>query len=231
MTESDHFGCGEEGIQVVPKKSGVTVVKNRHDEMATCKDHFPLPFIDQVLENLVKKSHYCFLDGFLGYMQIDIAPMDQHKTTFTCPFGTFAYTRTPFGLCNAPILHRCVDSNLVLNFEKCHFMITEGIVVGHLISSKGIEVDKAKVDVIASLSNPASMWGVRSFLGHFIKIALPLSKLLQKDVDFVFDQPCMDAFQKLKKRLTSKLRMSRPNKSISAQEKLSWPDQFLASRG
>ena len=109
-------------VQVVPKKSGITVVRNQDNELvptrvanswrvcidfrrlnqATRKDHFPLPFIDQVLERLAGKSHYCFLDGFSGYMQIHIAPEDQHKTTFTCPFGTFAYTRMPFGLCNAP---------------------------------------------------------------------------------------------------------------------------------
>ncbi|RDY03300.1 hypothetical protein CR513_13131, partial [Mucuna pruriens] len=89
-------------VQVVPKKSGMTIIKNQHDELATCKDHFPLPFIDQVLEKLVGKSHYCFLDGFSGYMQIHIAPKDQHKTTFTCPFDTFAYTCMSFGMCNAP---------------------------------------------------------------------------------------------------------------------------------
>ncbi|CAL9021131.1 unnamed protein product, partial [Prunus brigantina] len=109
-------------IQVVPKKSGITVVKNENKELvptkpitgwrvcidyrklntATRKDHFPLPFIDQMLERLAGHSHYCFLDGFSGYNQIAIAPEDQEKTTFTCPFGTFAYRRMPFGLCNAP---------------------------------------------------------------------------------------------------------------------------------
>ncbi|RDX79279.1 hypothetical protein CR513_40311, partial [Mucuna pruriens] len=104
-------------VQVVPKKSGMTVTKNKHDELvpmqiqnswrvcidyrrwnqATRKNHFPLPFIDQVLEKLVGKSHYYFLDGFSGYMQIHIAPEDQHKTTFTYPFGTFAYTRAVLG--------------------------------------------------------------------------------------------------------------------------------------
>ncbi|RDX94340.1 hypothetical protein CR513_23289, partial [Mucuna pruriens] len=102
-------------VQVVPKKSGMTIMKNQQDELvptriqnswrvcidyrrlnqATRKDHFPLPFIDQMLEKLAGKSHYCFLDGFSGYMQIHIAPEDQHKTTFTCLFGTFAYTRMP----------------------------------------------------------------------------------------------------------------------------------------
>ncbi|RDX99223.1 hypothetical protein CR513_17744, partial [Mucuna pruriens] len=118
-------------VQVVPKKSGMTVARNQYDELVptriqnswrvcidyrrlnqeTRKDHFPLPFIDQVLEKLSRKFHYCFLDGFSGYMQIHIAPEDQHKTTFTCPFGTFAYTRMPFGLCNAPsTFQRCMTS-------------------------------------------------------------------------------------------------------------------------
>ncbi|RDY02602.1 putative mitochondrial protein, partial [Mucuna pruriens] len=89
--------------------------------------------------------------------------------------------------------------------------IPEGIVMGHLVSSRGIKVNKAKVDIITSLPNPTSMWDVRSFLGHarfyrqfiknFNKIALPLSKLLQKEMDFVFDKACVKAFQELKTRL------------------------------
>ncbi|RDX89426.1 Retrovirus-related Pol polyprotein from transposon 17.6, partial [Mucuna pruriens] len=217
---------------------------------ATRKDHFPLPFIDQVLEKLAGKSHYCFLDGFSKYMQIHIAPEDQHKTTFTCLFSTFAYTRMPFGLCNAPstfqrcmisifsnllqdcmevfmddltvyvesfdaclenlsrVMTRCIDTNLELIFDKCHFMGTKGIVLGHLVSSRGIEVDKSKIDIITSLPNPASVQEVCSFLRHvgfyrrfiknFNKIALPLSKLLQKDVDLVFDQSYIETFQELK---------------------------------
>ncbi|RDX91834.1 Retrovirus-related Pol polyprotein, partial [Mucuna pruriens] len=231
-------------VQVVPKKSGMTVIKNQQDELATHEDHFPLPFIDQVLEKLAGKSHYNFLDGFSSYMQIHIAPEDQHKTTFTCPFSTFAYSRMPFGMCNAPTTSRiyyrtawrclwtisrkpiqgveeCIDTNLVLNFEKLHFMLTEGIVLGHLVSNRGIEVDKSKIDIISSLPNPASVREVRSFLGHigfyrrfiknFSKLALPLSRLLQKDVDFNFDQPCIEAFQELKNRLTSAPILQAPN--------------------
>ncbi|RDY09843.1 Retrovirus-related Pol polyprotein, partial [Mucuna pruriens] len=104
------------------------------------------------------------------------------------------------------VLTRCIDINLVLNFENFHFMVTEGIVLAHLVSNKGIKVDKSKIDIITSLPNPNLMREVHSFLGHarfyrrfiknFSKIALPLSKLLQKD-------PCIEAFQELKSRLTS----------------------------
>ena len=68
----------------------------------TRKDHFLLPFIDQLLERVSGHPFYCFLDGYSGYFQIEIAPEDQEKTTFTCPFGAYAYRRMPFGLCNAP---------------------------------------------------------------------------------------------------------------------------------
>ncbi|GJZ87668.1 reverse transcriptase domain-containing protein [Tanacetum coccineum] len=173
---------------------------------ATHKDHFPLPSMDQMLERLAGNEYYCFLDGFYGYFQIPVDPKDQDKTTFTCPYGTFAYRRMPFGLCNAPgtfqrcimaifhdmieeimevfmddfsvfrdsfssclsyldkILKWCEDTNLVLNWEKCHFMVKEGIVLGHKISKSRIEVDKAKVDVIAKLPHPTTVKGVRSFI-------------------------------------------------------------------
>nr|GFC24586.1 reverse transcriptase domain-containing protein [Tanacetum cinerariifolium] len=76
---------------------------------ATRKDHFPLPFMDQMLERLAGNEYYYFLDGFLGYFQIPIDPKDQEKTTFTCPYGTFAYRHMPFGLCNAPgTFQRCM---------------------------------------------------------------------------------------------------------------------------
>nr|GEV40727.1 reverse transcriptase domain-containing protein [Tanacetum cinerariifolium] len=63
---------------------------------STRKDHFPLPFMDQMLERLAGNEFYCFLDSFSGYFQIPIDPRDQEKTTFTCPYGTFAYRRMPF---------------------------------------------------------------------------------------------------------------------------------------
>nr|GEY07646.1 reverse transcriptase domain-containing protein [Tanacetum cinerariifolium] len=166
---------------------------------ATRKNHFPLPFMDQMLERLAGNQYYCFFDGFSGYLQIPIDPKDQEKTTFTCPYGTFSYRRMPFGLCNAPgmfqrcmmaivhdmiektievfmddflvfrnsfqtclsylekMLKRCKDTNLCLNWEKSNFMIKEGIVLSHKISKNGIEVDKAKVDVIVKLPHPTTV--------------------------------------------------------------------------
>nr|GEW21085.1 reverse transcriptase domain-containing protein [Tanacetum cinerariifolium] len=123
---------------------------------------------------------YCFLDGFSGYFQIPIDPRDQEKTTFTCPYGTFAYRRMPFGLCNAPSTFQRY-TNLCLNWEKSHFMVKEGIIFGHKISKNGIEVDKAKVDVIAKLPHPTTV----------------------KD--------CIKAFQMLKKKLTEAPILIAPN--------------------
>jgi hypothetical protein len=75
----------------------------------TKKDHFPLPFIDEMLERLANHAYFCFLDGYSGFMQIPIHPDDQHKTMFTCPYGTFACRRMSFGLCNAPAsFQRCM---------------------------------------------------------------------------------------------------------------------------
>ncbi|GJZ42345.1 reverse transcriptase domain-containing protein [Tanacetum coccineum] len=153
-------------IHCIPKKGGITVVTNENDELvptrtvtgwrvcidyrklneSTIKDHFPLSFMDQMLERLTGNKYFCFLDGFSRYFQIPIDHSYQEKTTFTCPFGTYAYRRMPFGLCNAPatfqrcmlaIFHdmieesvkRCKDAHLVLNWEKYHFMVKEGIVL------------------------------------------------------------------------------------------------------
>ncbi|XP_019425021.1 PREDICTED: uncharacterized protein LOC109333894 [Lupinus angustifolius] len=103
------------------------------------------------------------------------------------------------------ILESCVETNLVLNWEKCHFMVTEGIVLGHKISRKGIEVDKAKVHVIEKLPPPTNVKGIGSFLGHagfyrrfikdFSKTAKPLYNLLLKDYAFNFDESCLEVFK------------------------------------
>ncbi|RVW33272.1 Retrovirus-related Pol polyprotein from transposon 17.6 [Vitis vinifera] len=183
----------------------------------TRKDHFPLPFMDQVLKRVSGHPFYCFLDGYSRYFQIKIDVEDQEKTTFTCPFGTYAYRRMPFGLCNAPatfqrcmlsifsdmverimevfmdditvygtsfedclshledVLKRCIEKDLVLNWEKCHFMVNQGIVLGHVISKKGIEVDRAK------------------------------------DAKFEWDDKCQRSFELLKQFLTSAPIVRAPN--------------------
>jgi len=133
--------------QVVPKKSRVTVITNEKNELIptrtitgwrmcidyrklnsmTRKCNFPLPFMDQILERVAGHEFYCSLDGYSGYNQIKIALENQEKTTFTCPFGTFAYQRMPFGLCNAPATsQRCmlsIFSDMVEHFFEILWMI------------------------------------------------------------------------------------------------------------
>ena len=261
--------------QVVPKKSGVTVVTNEHNELIptqvttgwrmcidyrklnadTRKDHFPLPFANQMLERVAGHEFYYFLDGYSGCNQLEIALEDQEKTTFTYPFGTFAFRKMPFGLCNAPrtfqrcmmgifsdmiehileifiddfsvfgdsyegwlenlkrVLERCKEKNLLLNWEKCHFMVTQGIVLGHIVSREGIVVDKVKVELISNLPTPKCVKDIWSFLGHagfyrrfirdFSVIAHPLCNLLAKDVTFEWSHACEGTFDKLKTMLVS----------------------------
>nr|GEX38459.1 reverse transcriptase domain-containing protein [Tanacetum cinerariifolium] len=233
-------------VHCVPKKGGFTVVENEENKLiptrlvigwrvcidyrklseATQKDHFPLPFMDQMLKRLVGNEYYCFLDGFSGYFQIPIDPCDQEKTTFTCPYGTFAYRRMPFSLCSAPgtfqrcmlaifhdmvektmevfmdefsvfgnsfencltrldkMLQLCEDTNLSLNWEKSHFMVKEGIVLGHKISKNEIEVDKAKIDVIAKLPHPTTVKGIDNldkFFGPLIPIDIAEEERIRRE--------------------------------------------------
>nr|GEX46910.1 reverse transcriptase domain-containing protein [Tanacetum cinerariifolium] len=167
-------------------------------------------------------------------------PQDQEKTTFTSPYGTFAYCRIPFGLCNAPgtfqrcmmaifhdmikktmevfiddfsvfgnsfrtclshldkMLKRCEDTNICINWEKSHFMVKDGIVLGHKISKNRIEVDNAKVDVIAKLPYPTTVKGIQKIL----KISRPMTRLLEKDTPFFFSKECVESFQTLTRKLT-----------------------------
>ena len=111
------------------------------------------------------------------------------------------------------VLVRCEETNLVLNWEKCHFMVQEGIVLGHRISTLGIEVDKANIEAIEKLPPPSSVKGIRSFLGHaefyrqfikdFFRIAKPLSNFLVQGTPFDFDEQCVQAFSILKDKLVS----------------------------
>ncbi|GJU52708.1 reverse transcriptase domain-containing protein [Tanacetum coccineum] len=205
-------------IHCVPKKGGITVVTNKNDELvltrtvtgwrvcidyrklneAIGKDHFPLSFMDQMLERLAGNKYFCFLDGFSRYFQIPIDPNDQEKKhshvllahtliesveVFMDDFFIFGNS---FNKCLNNLdkmLQCCKDAHLVLNWEKCHFMVKEGIVLGHKVSSAGLEVDKAKIN-------------------DFSKISQPITKLLEKDTPFKFDDECIKAFKLLKEKLT-----------------------------
>jgi hypothetical protein len=200
------------------------------------KDHFSLPFIDEMLERLGNHCFFYYLDDYSGYHQIPIHLEDQSKTTFTSMYDTFAYPWMSFRLCNAlapfqrfmmvifsdlikkvmddffvygktfedclahldKVLKRCQEVDLVLNWDKCHFMIQNGIVLWHKISEKGIEVNKVKIEVIEQLPPPTNVKGIHSFLGNvgfyqrfiqnFFQIAQPLTHLLVKDALFIFTE-------------------------------------------
>nr|GFB17405.1 DNA-directed DNA polymerase [Tanacetum cinerariifolium] len=155
----------------------------------------------------------------MGFHQIPVAPEDQEKTTFTFSFGTFAFRRMPFGLCNTPAtFQRCMVSIFSEYVEDIIEVFMDdftvhGNILGHIVSAKRLEVDKDKIDVIKSLPYPKHMREVRSFLGHagfyrrfikdFSKTSQPLFRLLQKDVAFEFDDDCKVAFDKLKEVLIS----------------------------
>jgi hypothetical protein len=106
------------------------------------------------------------------------------------------------------VLQRCEDQYLVLNWENCHFMVSEGIVLGHRVSGRGVEVDQAKIEAIEKLLYPIDIRGIQSFLGHasfyrrfikdFTKISKPLTNLLQKDVPFSFNDDYVESFNILK---------------------------------
>ena len=121
----------------------------------------------------------------------------------------------------ALVLKRCEENQLVLNWEKCHFMVKEGIVLGHRVSKDGFEVDRAKISTIEHLSLPVNVKGIRSFLGHvgfywrfikdFSKIARPLCNLLEKDTPFHFDEACLQSFNTLKEKLIQAPIMAAPD--------------------
>ncbi|GJY03916.1 reverse transcriptase domain-containing protein [Tanacetum coccineum] len=185
-------------VHCVPKKGGITVVANEENELiptclvtgwrvcidyrklneATRKDHFPLPFMDQILERLAGNEFYCFPDGFLGYFQIPIDPQDQEKTTFTCPYGTFAYRRMPFDLCNASG-----------TFQRCMMAIF------HDMIEKTIEVFMDDFSIFGD-----SFDSCLSNLEKMLK--RPMTHLFKKETPFVFSKDCIDAFETLKKKLT-----------------------------
>nr|GEX47528.1 reverse transcriptase domain-containing protein [Tanacetum cinerariifolium] len=195
-------------IHWVPKKDGITIVENENNEListwlvtgwrvcidyrklndVTRKDHFPLPLMDRMLERLAGNEFYFLLDGFFGYFQIPINPPDQEKTTFTCPYGTFAYRRMPFGLCNAP-----------KTFQRCMMAIF------HDMIEKTMEVFMDDFSFFGdSFSSCLSYLDtmLQRFIQDFSKSSRPMTHLLEKETPFVFSKDCIDAFETLKNKLT-----------------------------
>ncbi|KAK1612021.1 hypothetical protein QYE76_035694 [Lolium multiflorum] len=176
-------------VHCVPKKGGMTVVPNDNDELIP--QRVVVGCMSAIFHGFCESIVEIFMDDFSVYgNSFDSCLRNLDK-----------------------VLQRCEETNLVLNWEKCHFMVNEGIVLGHKISERGIEVDRAKVEAIEKMPYPRDVKGIRSVLGHagfyrrfikdFSKISKPLTNLLQKDVPFVFDDDCKEAFETLKKALTT----------------------------
>ncbi|CAA7045984.1 unnamed protein product [Microthlaspi erraticum] len=221
-------------VHCVPKKGGITVIKNDKEELiptrtivghrmcidyrklnsASRKDHFPLPFIDQMLERLANHPFIVFLMATVVSSKSRSTLMIRRRPLSHALMAPLLIEGCHLG-CAMPSYfpERCEETNLVLNWEKCHFMVREGIVLGHKISEKGIELDRAKVDVMLQLPVPKTVKDIRSFLGHagfyrrfikdFSKIARPLTRLLCKETDFEFDEECHKSWTLLKDALVS----------------------------
>ncbi|GKE01165.1 reverse transcriptase domain-containing protein [Tanacetum coccineum] len=204
-------------VEVVPKKGGMIVVKNEKNERipqrtvtgwrvcidyhklnnVTQKYHFPLQFFDQMLERLVGHEYYCFLDGFSRYFQIPIALEDKEKTTFTCPYGTFAYKRMPFRLCNAPA-----------TFQHCMTAIFDELV------EDSMEVFMDNFSVFSSSFDHCLKNLEKMLKMYFSQVARPMTQLLVKDAPFNFSEECIQAFDKLKHELTQAPIMIKPDWSL-----------------
>nr|GFB27170.1 reverse transcriptase domain-containing protein [Tanacetum cinerariifolium] len=217
-------------VHCVPKKGGMTVIKNDENELvptrlvtgwrvcidyrklneATRKDHFPIPFMDQMLERLVGNEYYCFLDGFSGYFYIPIDPKDQVKTTFTCPYGTFAYKRMPFGLCNTPG-----------TFQRCMMAIFYDMIEQTMENLKG-KIDRSSDSHSSELDQPfelmcdASDYAVGAVLGqrvekHFWPIHYASKTMNQAETNYMTTEKEMLAVVYAFEKFRSYLMM---NKSI-----------------
>ncbi|RVW33143.1 Transposon Ty3-I Gag-Pol polyprotein [Vitis vinifera] len=176
-----------------------------------------------------KLGYISHLRQLVGYFQIEIDLEDQEKTTFTCPFGTFAYRRMPFGLCNAPAtFQRCMLSIFSDMVERIMEVFMDDITVyGSSYEECLLHLEavlhryKAKVELIVKLPPPTNVKGIRQFLGHagfyrrfikdFSKISKPLCELLVKDAKFVWDEKCQRSFEELKQFLTTAPIVRAPN--------------------
>ncbi|RVW74063.1 Transposon Ty3-G Gag-Pol polyprotein [Vitis vinifera] len=222
--------------QVVPKKSGITVVQNEKGEEITTrltsgwrvcidyrklnavtrKDHFPLPFIDQVLERVSGHPFYCFLEGIQGIFRLKLM-WKIRKNHFTCPFGTYAYRRMPFGLCNAPAtFQRCMLSIFSDMVERIMEVFMDDITVyGGTFEECLINLEAFFTDALkktgAQLGEMPFYGFYRRFIKGFSSLSKPLCELLAKDAKFIWDERCQNSFDQLKKFLTTTPIVRAPN--------------------
>nr|GEY67525.1 hypothetical protein [Tanacetum cinerariifolium] len=187
--------------------------------------------VNPKIHDVIKKEVEKLLDAGLIYLISD-SPWrcmmaifhDMIEQTMKVFMDDFSVFKNSFSTCLTNLekmLKRCEDTKLALNWEKSHFMVKEGIVLGHNISKKGIEVDKAKIEVISKLPHPTTIKGIRSFLGHagfyrqfikdFSKISRHMTHLLEKNSPFIFSNECIQAFRTLKEKLTEALFLIAPN--------------------
>ncbi|GJW32573.1 reverse transcriptase domain-containing protein [Tanacetum coccineum] len=206
-----HFWEGGQQVTVILAKNLTCV------EKAASKGVAVVPIIGAIVGNIsdIKDGGYALTtEGTFQRCMMAIFH-DMIEKTMEVFMDDFSVFGSSFSTCLTHLekmLKRCEDTNLALNWEKSHFMVKEGIVLGHKISKSGIEVDRAKIDVIAKLPHPTTVKGVRSFLGHagfyrrfiqnFSKIARPMTHLLEKETPFYFSKECIEAFNTLKKNLT-----------------------------
>nr|GEW06332.1 reverse transcriptase domain-containing protein [Tanacetum cinerariifolium] len=198
-------------VHCVPKKGGFTVVENEENELISTRLVMGWRETSTIVFSMVSRVTFKFPSIRKIKKRPHSSVLTERLPTVACLLG-YAMHRARF---KEKMLKRCEDTNLCLNWEKSYFMVKEGIVLGHKISKNGIEVDKAKVDVIAKLPHPTTVKGLCSFLGHvgfyrrfiqdFSKIARPMTRLLEKDTLFFFSKECVEAFQTLKRKLTEAL--------------------------
>ncbi|XP_070032023.1 uncharacterized protein [Nicotiana tomentosiformis] len=163
-----------------------------------------------MLDRLDGQDYYCFLDGYSSYNQISIAPEDQEKTTFNCPYGTYAFKRMLFGLCNAlAAFQRCKETNLVLNWEKCILWYDKELYSStrfpkmgwRWIRQKWMQLKNCRLQ---SQSNESeAFWDMQVSIVDSLKIFAPLCKFLEKDTPFKFDEHCLKVYEELKNRLVT----------------------------
>nr|GEZ67636.1 hypothetical protein [Tanacetum cinerariifolium] len=207
-------------VHCVPKKGGFTVVENEGNELIPTRLVTEWLGTNTIVSSMVSMGIFKFpLTLVIRRRQHSPVPTE-HLPIDAC-LSVFGNSFENYLSRLDKMLQRCEDTNLSLNWEKSHFMVKEGIVLGHKISKNRIEVDRAKVDVIAKLPHPTTVKGIQSFLGHagfyrrfiqdFSKISRPMTHLLENNTPFIFFEDCIKAFQTLKKKLPEAPILIAPN--------------------